>query len=55
VAISGREQPDSLRRAREAGFDEYLTKPIPPDRLVRLIDAAARSKKARSSAEAGPF
>ena len=55
VAISGREQPDSLRRAREAGFDEYLTKPIPPDRLVRLIDAAARNKKARSSAEAGPF
>ena len=55
VAISGREQPDSLRRAREAGFDEYLTKPIPPDRLVRLIDAAARNKKARSSAEAGPL
>ena len=55
VAISGREHPDSLRRAREAGFDEYLTKPIPPDRLVRLIDAAARNKKARSSAEAGPF
>ena len=54
VAISGREQPDSLRRAREAGFDEYLTKPIPPDRLVRLIDAAARNKKARASAEAGP-
>ena len=44
-----------IRRAREAGFDEYLTKPIPPDRLVRLIDAAARNKKARSSAEAGPF
>ena len=48
VAISGAEQPDSLRRAREAGFDEYVTKPIPPDRLARLIDAAARSKKART-------
>ena len=48
VAITGFEQPDSLRRAREAGFDEYLTKPVPPDRLVRLIDAAraARSKRA---------
>jgi CheY-like chemotaxis protein len=50
VAITGLEQPDSLRRAREAGFDEYVTKPIPPDRLVRLIDAAcaARNKKALS-------
>lgn len=48
VAITGFEQPDSLRRAREAGFDEYLTKPVPPERLVRLIDAAraARSKRA---------
>jgi signal transduction histidine kinase/ActR/RegA family two-component response regulator len=54
VAITGREQPDSLRRARAAGFDDYVTKPIPPDRLIRLIDAAARNKKARSSAGAGP-
>jgi CheY-like chemotaxis protein len=48
IAITGFEQPDSLRRAREAGFDEYLTKPVPPERLVRLIDAAraARSKRA---------
>jgi signal transduction histidine kinase/CheY-like chemotaxis protein len=44
VAITGREQPDSLRRAREAGFDDYLTKPIAPDRLVRLIDAARASR-----------
>jgi two-component system, sensor histidine kinase len=54
VAITGSEQPDSLRRAREAGFDDYVSKPIPPDRLVRLIDAAfSRNKKARSSREAG--
>ena len=47
VALSGLEQPDSLRRAREAGFDEYLAKPVAPERLVRLIDAAraARSKR----------
>jgi signal transduction histidine kinase/CheY-like chemotaxis protein len=44
VAITGREQPDSLRRAREAGFDDYLTKPVTPDRLVRLIDAARASR-----------
>jgi signal transduction histidine kinase/CheY-like chemotaxis protein len=49
VAITGFEQPDSLRRAREAGFDEYLTKPVPPDRLVRLIDAARASKSKRAA------
>jgi signal transduction histidine kinase/ActR/RegA family two-component response regulator len=48
IAITGTERPDSLRRAREAGFDEYVTKPIAPDRLVRLIDVA----KARRSAQA---
>ena len=54
VAITGFEQPDSLRRARAAGFDDYVSKPIPPDRLVRVIDAAfSRTKKARSSREAG--
>jgi CheY-like chemotaxis protein len=47
VALTGLEQPDSWRRAREAGFDEYLAKPVAPERLVRLIDAAraARSKR----------
>ena len=49
VAITGFEQPDSLRRAREAGFDEYLTKPVPPDRLVRLIDAARASRSKRAT------
>jgi CheY-like chemotaxis protein len=49
VAITGFEQPDSLRRAREAGFDEYLTKPVRPDRLVRLIDAAHASRSRRTA------
>jgi signal transduction histidine kinase/CheY-like chemotaxis protein len=40
IALTGYGQPDSLRRAREAGFDEYITKPIEPERLMRLIDAA---------------
>ena len=38
IALTGYTQPDALRRARAAGFDEYLTKPIEPDRLTRLID-----------------
>jgi CheY-like chemotaxis protein len=47
IAVTGYEQPDSLRRARAAGFDEYITKPIAPDRLVRLIDAAFAAKARR--------
>ena len=40
IAMTGRDGPESVRRAREAGFDDYVTKPIPPEHLVRLIDAA---------------
>jgi signal transduction histidine kinase/CheY-like chemotaxis protein len=47
IAVTGYEQPDSMRRARAAGFDEYVTKPIAPDRLVRLIDAAFAAKARR--------
>jgi CheY-like chemotaxis protein/two-component sensor histidine kinase len=49
IALTGYGQPDSLRRAREAGFDEYVTKPIAPERLVRLMDVAldARARRVR--------
>ena len=53
LAITGREQPDSLRRAREAGFDDYLSKPVTPDRLVRLIDAARVSRSRRELLDRG--
>jgi CheY-like chemotaxis protein len=39
VALTGYGQPEDRRRAEEAGFDEHLAKPIPPDRLAALIDA----------------
>ena len=44
IALTGYGQPDSLRRAQEAGFDQYVTKPITPDRLVRLIDVACAAR-----------
>ncbi|HLS87048.1 MAG TPA: hybrid sensor histidine kinase/response regulator [Burkholderiales bacterium] len=49
IAMTALERPETVRRAREAGFDEYVTKPVPPDRLVRLIDAAivARAQRGR--------
>jgi CheY-like chemotaxis protein len=40
VALTGYGQPDSPRRAQEAGFDQFVTKPIAPDRLLRLIHVA---------------
>lgn len=52
IALTGFGQPDSARRAQEAGFDEYVTKPIAPDRLVRLMDVAiaAKGRRARPAA-----
>jgi two-component system, sensor histidine kinase len=52
VALTGYGQPDSPRRAQEAGFDQFLTKPIAPERLLRLIDVACAN--ARVKACAGP-
>lgn len=54
IALTGYGQPDSLRRARDAGFDEYITKPIEPDRLVRLIDVACAAKARRRDASQPP-
>jgi PAS domain S-box-containing protein len=39
VALTGYGQDADRRRAREAGFDHHLTKPIDLDELRRLIDA----------------
>lgn len=37
VAVSGWDREDEKERAREAGFDQHLTKPIDPVRLESLI------------------
>lgn len=38
VAITGYGQEEDRRRARKAGFDHHLTKPVDHDRLIFLID-----------------
>jgi signal transduction histidine kinase/CheY-like chemotaxis protein/PAS domain-containing protein len=46
VALTGYAQERDRRRAREAGFDEHITKPVDPEHLLRLVErqgAAARS------------
>jgi signal transduction histidine kinase/ActR/RegA family two-component response regulator len=45
IALTGYGQPDSLRRARDAGFDEYVTKPIAPEKLARLMDVAIAKRR----------
>jgi CheY-like chemotaxis protein len=43
VALTGWGQEEHKQRAREAGFDQHLTKPVDPDRLVALIAGTERS------------
>ena len=39
IALTGWGQEDDKARARKAGFDEHLTKPVDPEELERLIAA----------------
>lgn len=41
VAQTGRDHPDDIREAKEAGFDDYLVKPVPFDRLEALLNNIA--------------
>jgi CheY-like chemotaxis protein/two-component sensor histidine kinase len=37
LAVTGWGQQDDIARAKEAGFDEHLTKPVDPDRVDQLL------------------
>ncbi|MBM4440364.1 MAG: PAS domain S-box protein [Candidatus Rokubacteria bacterium] len=39
IALTGYGQAEDRRKALEAGFDVHLTKPVDPERLVRLVGA----------------
>jgi CheY-like chemotaxis protein len=39
IAVTGWGQPDDRTRARTAGFDRHLIKPIDPAEVDRLLDA----------------
>jgi PAS domain S-box-containing protein len=39
VAVTGYGQEEDRRRAREAGFDEHLVKPVDPERLLATLAA----------------
>jgi len=40
IALTGHASPEDEARARAAGFDAYLTKPVDVPRLVALLDGA---------------
>jgi CheY-like chemotaxis protein len=44
VAITGYGRPEDSARAREAGFDAHLVKPVQPEHLARLIHRAPRTE-----------
>ena len=43
VAVTGYGQPEDRARAREAGFDEHLLKPVEAERLLELLVGARTS------------
>jgi CheY-like chemotaxis protein len=46
IALTGYGQPDDVKRARDAGFDAHLLKPVDPDALAdvlsRIFDGPTR-------------
>ena len=44
IAVTGRGQPDDKDKARKAGFDEHLTKPVDLSLLATLIGAVSVSR-----------
>jgi CheY-like chemotaxis protein len=40
IALTGYGRAENHRRAREAGFDHHVTKPVDPEALLRLLPQA---------------
>jgi signal transduction histidine kinase len=49
VAVTGWGQPQDLQRSQEAGFDHHLVKPIDPDVLTPVLQAARERKPSSAS------
>jgi two-component system cell cycle response regulator DivK len=45
VAVTAEATEDNLRRAREAGFDGFIAKPIDPDRFPDQVKAALQGEE----------
>lgn len=42
VAVTGYGQPADRQRAREAGFDHHMVKPVAMEKLLPLLDSSTR-------------
>jgi len=42
IALSGYGQEEDQRKARQAGFDRYFTKPVDPTALARILELVTR-------------
>jgi CheY-like chemotaxis protein len=49
IALTGYGMETDARKAREAGFDQHLTKPVDVDKLAQVMEAAGRSPQAIGS------
>lgn len=41
ICLTGRGQPEDRRLCIEAGFDDFFTKPMPPESLTEVVAAAS--------------
>jgi PAS domain S-box-containing protein len=53
IALTGWGQEEDLQRSREAGFDEHLTKPVDPERLLARIIMLTRGRRPRGNGPVG--
>jgi PAS domain S-box-containing protein len=53
IALTGWGQEEDLQRTREAGFDEHLTKPVDPERLLARIIMLTRGRRSLGIASVG--
>ena len=49
LALTGSGMDDDRERAFEAGFDQYLVKPVEPAKLIAILAEIARTKQAAAS------
>jgi DNA-binding response OmpR family regulator len=53
VAVTGYDSPESRRSALEAGYDDYITKPVDPRRfpgqLAKILDRAKLKRASKSA------
>jgi DNA-binding response OmpR family regulator len=53
IALTGWGQEEDVQRSREAGFDEHLTKPVDPERLLARIIMLTRGRRAPGNGPVG--